>query len=60
MKRWSFGVHELVKDPIGRQVLESFLEIEFSSENLRFWMAIQELKFSANSQVQAKIDYVYK
>lgn len=53
-------MQELVRDPIGRQVLETFLESEFSSENIRFWMAIQDLKFSANEQVERKAQRIYE
>ncbi|EFO21182.1 hypothetical protein LOAG_07306 [Loa loa] len=59
VKRWGLSVQELVRDPIGRQVLETFLESEFSSENIRFWMAIQDLKFSANEQVERKAQHIY-
>lgn len=54
VKRWSLNVFELVKDPIGRQVLETFLESEFSSENLRFWISIQDLKNAPNGQTKVK------
>ncbi|KAL3998442.1 Regulator of G protein signaling domain family protein [Acanthocheilonema viteae] len=60
VKRWGLSVQELVRDPIGRQVLETFLESEFSSENIRFWMAIQDLKFSANEQVERKAQHIYE
>uniref|UniRef100_A0AC35TPS6 RGS domain-containing protein n=1 Tax=Rhabditophanes sp. KR3021 TaxID=114890 RepID=A0AC35TPS6_9BILA len=59
VKRWGLSVQELVKDPIGRQVLETHLESEFSSENIRFWMSIQEIKFAANSQVEEKAQKLY-
>uniref|UniRef100_A0A914CKA0 Regulator of G-protein signaling 7 n=2 Tax=Acrobeloides nanus TaxID=290746 RepID=A0A914CKA0_9BILA len=59
VKRWGLSVHELVKDPIGRQVLETFLESEFSSENIRFWMAIQDLQNSPNCQVDAKAQRIH-
>uniref|UniRef100_A0A914N1H8 RGS domain-containing protein n=1 Tax=Meloidogyne incognita TaxID=6306 RepID=A0A914N1H8_MELIC len=58
VKRWGLSVIELVRDPIGRQVLESFLDSEFSSENLRFWMSIQDLKYSANSQIETKAQLI--
>ncbi|VDN04757.1 unnamed protein product, partial [Thelazia callipaeda] len=60
VKRWGLSVQELVRDPIGRQVLETFLESEFSSENIRFWMAIQDLKFSANEQIEDKAQHIYE
>ncbi|KAH7728465.1 Protein EAT-16 b [Aphelenchoides avenae] len=59
VKRWGVSVQELVRDPIGRQVLETFLDSEFSSENIRFWMAIQELKYLPNSQVEAKAQRIH-
>ncbi|KAK0425067.1 hypothetical protein QR680_009012 [Steinernema hermaphroditum] len=59
VKRWGLSVQELVRDPIGRQVLETFLESEFSSENIRFWMAIQDLKFSPNEQVEDKARHIH-
>ncbi|KAB7505564.1 Regulator of G-protein signaling 7 [Armadillidium nasatum] len=34
VKRWGFNIHELLKDPIGREQFEKFLEKEFSGENL--------------------------
>ncbi|KAL3102132.1 hypothetical protein niasHS_003541 [Heterodera schachtii] len=58
VKRWGLSVMELVRDPIGRQVLESFLDSEFSSENLRFWCCIQDLKLSPNCQVEAKGQHI--
>lgn len=35
VKRWAFGIDEVLKDPIGREQFLKFLESEFSSENLR-------------------------
>lgn len=40
-------------------MLETFLESEFSSENIRFWMSIQDLKYSPNCQVQSKAQRVH-
>ncbi|WKX91582.1 hypothetical protein Q1695_009982 [Nippostrongylus brasiliensis] len=60
VKRWGLSVQELVKDPIGRQVLETFLESEFSSENIRFWIAIQDLKYSPNEQIDHKTERIYE
>ncbi|KAI6178249.1 Regulator of G-protein signaling 7 [Aphelenchoides besseyi] len=59
VKRWSLSVQELVRDLIGRQVLETFLESEFSSENIRFWIAVQDIKYAANSQVDAKAQKIH-
>lgn len=41
-------------------MLETFLETEFSSENLLFWIAVQDLKYSADSEIEKKVEYLYK
>uniref|UniRef100_A0A4W6EQD4 Regulator of G protein signaling 6 n=1 Tax=Lates calcarifer TaxID=8187 RepID=A0A4W6EQD4_LATCA len=44
VKKWGFSLEEALKDPAGRDQFLKFLESEFSSENLRFWLAVQDLK----------------
>ncbi|XP_068432993.1 regulator of G-protein signaling 6-like [Clinocottus analis] len=44
MKKWGFSLEEALKDPAGQELFLKFLESEFSSENLRFWLAVQGLK----------------
>lgn len=39
VKRWAFGINEVLKDPVGREQFLKFLESEFSSENLRYVMS---------------------
>ncbi len=36
VRRWGFGINEVLKDPVGREQFLKFLESEFSSENLRY------------------------
>jgi regulator of G-protein signaling len=45
IKRWSFSVNELLKDPIGRDQFWKFLDKEYSCENLRFYEACIQLRF---------------
>ncbi|VDP11487.1 unnamed protein product [Soboliphyme baturini] len=59
VRRWGFSIQELIRDPIGRQVLETFLESEFSQENIKFWIAVQDLKHSPSSQVEQKVETIY-
>ncbi|KAG8240116.1 hypothetical protein J437_LFUL019738, partial [Ladona fulva] len=59
VKRWAFGLHELLRDPVGRDHFTRFLDKEFSGENLRFWEAVQELKSLPQSEVQAKVDEIW-
>ncbi|KAI3364156.1 hypothetical protein L3Q82_010973 [Scortum barcoo] len=44
VKKWGFSLEEALKDPAGQELFLKFLESEFSSENLRFWLAVQDLK----------------
>lgn len=39
-------------------MLETFLESEFSSENIRFWIAIQDLKYAPNEQIYQKAERI--
>ncbi|KHJ47332.1 regulator of G protein signaling domain protein [Trichuris suis] len=59
VRRWGFSIQELIKDPIGRQVLETFLVSEFSQENIKFWQAVQDLKYSPSSEVARKVEAIY-
>uniref|UniRef100_A0A8K9XXL6 Regulator of G protein signaling 6 n=1 Tax=Oncorhynchus mykiss TaxID=8022 RepID=A0A8K9XXL6_ONCMY len=44
VRKWGFSLEEALKDPAGRDQFLKFLESEFSSENLQFWLAVQDLK----------------
>uniref|UniRef100_A0AAY4CAH9 Regulator of G protein signaling 6 n=1 Tax=Denticeps clupeoides TaxID=299321 RepID=A0AAY4CAH9_9TELE len=44
VRKWGFSLEEALKDPAGQEQFLRFLESEFSSENLRFWLAVQDLK----------------
>ncbi|XP_060771765.1 regulator of G-protein signaling 6 isoform X4 [Neoarius graeffei] len=44
VRKWGFSLDEALKDPVGRDQFLKFLESEFSSENLQFWLAVQDLK----------------
>ncbi|CAK1554278.1 unnamed protein product [Leptosia nina] len=44
VRRWSFSLRELLRDPPGREHFAKFLSKEFSGENLKFWLAVQDLK----------------
>ncbi|KAK6294907.1 hypothetical protein J4Q44_G00341330 [Coregonus suidteri] len=44
VRKWGFSLEEALKDLAGRDQFLKFLESEFSSENLQFWLAVQDLK----------------
>ncbi|KAI4475368.1 hypothetical protein M0802_015188 [Mischocyttarus mexicanus] len=59
VKRWAFGLQELLQDPIGREQFIRFLEKEFSSENLKFWETVQELKTFSQKDVNVKAGEIW-
>ncbi|XP_044304457.1 regulator of G-protein signaling 7 isoform X9 [Varanus komodoensis] len=60
VKRWGFGMDEALKDPVGREQFLKFLESEFSSENLRFWLAVEDLKKRPMREVPARVQEIWQ
>ncbi|XP_017146516.1 uncharacterized protein LOC108158553 isoform X3 [Drosophila miranda] len=60
VKRWAISIEELVSDPTGLQEFTTFLEKEYSHENIRFWIAVNRLRRSAHSQVARKVNEIYE
>ncbi|XP_037072180.1 regulator of G-protein signaling 7-like [Pollicipes pollicipes] len=59
VKRWAFSLHELLRDPIGRDQFVRFLDKEYSGENLRFFLALQELKTLPQRAVAARVQEIW-
>ncbi|XP_051908508.1 regulator of G-protein signaling 6 isoform X1 [Hippocampus zosterae] len=59
VKKWGFSLEEALKDPAGRDLFLKFLESEFSSENLRFWLAVQELKRIPQHEVAQRAQEIW-
>jgi Regulator of G protein signaling domain len=51
---------ELVSDPTGLQEFTNYLKKEYSHENIRFWMAVNDLRRSAYSQITVKVKNIYE
>ncbi|XP_051942420.1 regulator of G-protein signaling 6-like [Hippocampus zosterae] len=60
VKKWGFSLEEALKDPAGRDQFLKFLETEFSSENLRFWLAVQDLKRQPLQNVPARAQEIWQ
>ncbi|XP_077945542.1 regulator of G-protein signaling 6 isoform X2 [Gasterosteus aculeatus] len=60
VKKWGFSLEEALKDPAGRDQFLKFLESEFSSENLRFWLAVQDLKRRPLQDVSARAQEIWQ
>ncbi|XP_029449883.1 regulator of G-protein signaling 7 isoform X3 [Rhinatrema bivittatum] len=60
VKRWGFCMDEVLKDPVGKEQFLKFLESEFSSENLRFWMAVEDLKKRPIRDVPSRVQEIWQ
>uniref|UniRef100_A0A673C6R6 Regulator of G protein signaling 6 n=1 Tax=Sphaeramia orbicularis TaxID=375764 RepID=A0A673C6R6_9TELE len=60
VKKWGFSLEEALKDPAGRDQFLKFLESEFSSENLRFWLAVQDLKRRPLQEVSSRAQEIWQ
>uniref|UniRef100_A0A5S6R3D7 Regulator of G-protein signaling 7 n=1 Tax=Trichuris muris TaxID=70415 RepID=A0A5S6R3D7_TRIMR len=59
VRRWALSFDELLSDVAGRECFMKFLEKEYSGENLRFWEAVQSLRFSSCRMVPVKVTSIY-
>ncbi|XP_047201351.1 regulator of G-protein signaling 6-like isoform X2 [Girardinichthys multiradiatus] len=60
VKKWGFSLEEALKDPAGRDQFLKFLESEFSSENLRFWLAVQDMKRRPLQEVSTRAQEIWQ
>nr|CAD7429669.1 unnamed protein product [Timema monikensis] len=59
VKRWALSMEELVSDPTGLQEFTAYLRKEYSHENIRFWLAVNDLRRSAQSHIQRKVKDIF-
>uniref|UniRef100_A0A3Q1FVA8 Regulator of G protein signaling 11 n=1 Tax=Acanthochromis polyacanthus TaxID=80966 RepID=A0A3Q1FVA8_9TELE len=57
---WSFSFMELLKDVMGKKEFMTYLEKEFSGENLCFWQACEDIRHGESSKITEKVEEVYK
>ncbi|XP_072944347.1 uncharacterized protein [Epargyreus clarus] len=60
VQRWAVSIEELVSDPTGLQEFTSFLRKEYSHENIRFWLAVMDLRRSSTKQIPRKLENIYE
>lgn len=60
VQRWALSIEELVGDPTGLQEFTSFLRKEYSHENIRFWLAVMDLRRSSTKQIPKKLENIYQ
>lgn len=60
VQRWALSIEELISDPTGLQEFTSFLRKEYSHENIRFWLAVMDLRRSSTKQIPKKLEEIYE
>lgn len=60
VKRWGLSMEELISDPTGIQEFTNYLRKEYSHENIRFWMAVNDLRRSSQTQIQRKVKEIFE
>ncbi|TWW72891.1 Regulator of G-protein signaling 11 [Takifugu flavidus] len=59
VERWSFSFMELLNDFMGRREFMTYLEKEFSAENLCFWEACEDVRHGESSKIIEKVEEIY-
>ncbi|XP_061926192.1 regulator of G-protein signaling 11 [Entelurus aequoreus] len=60
VERWSFSFMKLLNDTMGRREFMTYLEKEFSAENLCFWQACEDIRHGESSKMVEKVGEMYK
>ncbi|XP_024936487.1 regulator of G-protein signaling 11 isoform X2 [Cephus cinctus] len=60
VKRWALSMEELMSDPTGLQEFTNYLRKEYSHENIRFWMAVKDLRRSFQAQIPVKVNEIFE
>lgn len=53
-------MEELVSDPTGLLEFTAYLRKEYSHENIRFWMAVNDLRRASQSQIHRKVSEIFE
>lgn len=61
VRRWAISLEDIIMDPLGVEELLAFLKKEYCHENLRFWLAVQELKTGpgSDSKIKKKVKEIF-
>lgn len=60
VRRWAISIEELVSDATGLLEFTAYLKKEYSHENIRFWMAVNDLRRSAQTTIGGKVKEIYE
>ncbi|XP_023317556.1 regulator of G-protein signaling 9 isoform X1 [Trichogramma pretiosum] len=60
VKRWGLSMEELMSDPTGLQEFTNYLRKEYSHENIRFWLAVKDLRHSNQAKINDKVNEIFR
>ncbi|KAL8616865.1 hypothetical protein ACOMHN_041784 [Nucella lapillus] len=58
--KWALNFRHLLADRKGRAEFKTFLEKEYSQENLRFWCECEAIKFAPVSRLSSRIEKIFR
>ncbi|KAM7409295.1 hypothetical protein PAMA_000985 [Pampus argenteus] len=60
VEKWKESFSHVLNSETGRTVFTNFLRSEFSEENINFWVACEDYKKNATSELPTKAKQIYK
>lgn len=60
VKRWGLSMEEIMSDPTGLLEFTNYLRKEYSHENIRFWMAVKDLKHCHQAHIPDKVHEIFR
>lgn len=61
IRSWGKSFDRLMRSQAGRKVFRDFLRVEYSEENIQFWLACEDLKVETNAErIEEKARYIYE
>ncbi|XP_043282665.1 regulator of G-protein signaling 9 isoform X2 [Venturia canescens] len=60
VRRWALSMGEIMSDPTGLQEFTNYLRKEYSHENIRFWLAVKELRHCCQAQICDRVNEIFK
>ncbi|KAF2363837.1 G-protein gamma-like domain [Trinorchestia longiramus] len=60
VKRWAINFQELISDALGMSEFTNYLRKEYSHENIRFWQAVNELRYGPASGMNDAVESIYE
>lgn len=60
VKRWGLSMEEIMSDQTGLLEFTNYLRKEYSHENIRFWMAVKDLKHCHQAHIPDKVNEIFR